>query len=49
MDQADFLRSAIYFYREEGAREEVVRLLQAYLKQVPDDSEMALMLEGYTD
>ncbi|MFC6274774.1 tetratricopeptide repeat protein [Levilactobacillus tangyuanensis] len=49
MDQADFLQSAIYFYREEGATDQVVKLLQAYLQVVPDDTEMALMLEGYQE
>ncbi|KRM77175.1 tetratricopeptide repeat protein [Secundilactobacillus collinoides] len=45
MDQADFLKPAVYFFREAGQREETIKLLQAYLKVVPDDSEMALMLE----
>ncbi|MFD1455722.1 tetratricopeptide repeat protein [Levilactobacillus lanxiensis] len=49
MDQADFLKPAIYFYREEGATEQVIKLLHAYLQVVPDDAEMALMLEGYED
>jgi len=49
MDQADFLKPAIYFYREEGASDQVVKLLHAYLQVVPDDAEMALMLEGYED
>lgn len=49
MDQPDFLKPAIYFYREEGASEQVVKLLTAYLKVVPDDADMALMLEGYQD
>lgn len=49
MDQADFLKPAIYFYREEGATDQVVKLLTAYLKVVPDDEEMALMLEGYQE
>jgi len=49
MDQADFLKPAIYFYREEGATDQVIKLLHAYLQVVPDDAEMALMLEGYED
>ncbi|WP_304053939.1 tetratricopeptide repeat protein [Levilactobacillus namurensis] len=49
MDQADFLKPAIYFYREEGAQKQVVDLLKAYLKVVPDDQEMALMLDSYQD
>ncbi|HIW71861.1 MAG TPA: tetratricopeptide repeat protein [Candidatus Levilactobacillus faecigallinarum] len=49
MDQADFLKPAIYFYREEGASDMVQKLLVAYLKVVPDDQEMALLLEGYQD
>lgn len=49
MDQADFLKPAIYFYREEGASDQVIKLLHAYLQVVPDDDEMALMLEGYED
>ncbi len=49
MDQADFLKPAVYFFREAGQREETVKLLQAYLKVVPDDSEMALMLEELQD
>lgn len=49
MDQADFLRPAIYFYREEGASDQVVKLLHAYLQIVPDDADMALMLEGYEE
>ncbi|MDT7014494.1 tetratricopeptide repeat protein [Levilactobacillus namurensis] len=49
MDQADFLKPAIYFYREEGAQKQAVDLLKAYLKVVPDDQEMALMLDSYQD
>lgn len=47
MDQADFLKPAIYFYREEGANDQVVKLLHAYLAVVPDDEEMALLLADY--
>ncbi|MGY5338688.1 tetratricopeptide repeat protein [Levilactobacillus spicheri] len=47
MDQPDFLKPAIYFYREEGARDQVLKLLKAYVQLVPDDEEMALMLESY--
>lgn len=47
MDQPDFLKPAIYFYREEGARDQVLKLLTAYVQLVPDDEEMALMLESY--
>lgn len=47
MDQPDFLKPAIYFYREEGAQDQVLKLLTAYVQLVPDDEEMALMLESY--
>lgn len=47
MDQPDFLKPAIYFYREEGAREQAKKLLQAYVKLVPDDAEMALLWDQY--
>lgn len=46
MDQADFLKPAVYFFREMGNRETAMKLLRAYVKVVPDDAEMALMLEN---
>jgi tetratricopeptide (TPR) repeat protein len=46
MDQADFLKPAVYFFREMGDRETAMKLLRAYVKVVPDDAEMALMLEN---
>ncbi|QMU07604.1 tetratricopeptide repeat protein [Levilactobacillus suantsaii] len=49
MDQPDFLKPAVYFYREEGARDQAVKLLTAYVKLVPDDADMALLLDSYHD
>lgn len=46
MDQTAFLKPAIYFFREMGQRDEMLTLLRAYVKLVPDDAEMALMLEA---
>lgn len=46
MAQADFLKPAVYFFREMGDRETALKLLRAYVKVVPDDAEMALMLEN---
>ncbi|WP_443093767.1 tetratricopeptide repeat protein [Levilactobacillus acidifarinae] len=47
MDQPDFLKPAIYFYREEGAQEQVKSLLRAYVNLVPDDTEMAALWDSY--
>ena len=49
MDQPDFLKPAIYFYREEGASDQVKTLLQAYVKLVPDDVEMAALWDSYRE
>ncbi|MDT6980556.1 tetratricopeptide repeat protein [Levilactobacillus zymae] len=49
MDQPDFLKPAIYFYREEGANEQARKLLQAYVQLVPDDAEMAALWDRYQD
>lgn len=46
MDQPDFLKPAIYFYREMGDKDMMVKLLKAYLTVVPDDGELQLMLEN---
>ncbi|GAX05881.1 hypothetical protein IWT25_01206 [Secundilactobacillus pentosiphilus] len=45
MDQADFLKPAVYFFREMGERDQMMKVLKAYVKVVPDDAEMADMLE----
>ncbi|MTV81198.1 tetratricopeptide repeat protein [Secundilactobacillus folii] len=44
MDQPDFLKPAIYFFREMGEHDQMMSLLKAYVKVVPDDVEMADML-----
>lgn len=46
MDQADFLKPAVYFFREMGERDQMLKLLHAYVKVVPDDAEMAEILEN---
>jgi len=46
MDQADFLKPAVYFFREMGEHEPMMKVLKAYVKVVPDDMEMAEMLEN---
>ncbi|MFC6253408.1 tetratricopeptide repeat protein [Secundilactobacillus hailunensis] len=46
MDQADFLKPAVYFFREMGEHELMMKVLNAYVKVVPDDMEMAEMLEN---
>ncbi len=45
----DFLKPAIYFFREAGMREQAVAALRNYLAIVPDDGEMVAMLEDFED
>lgn len=47
MDQPDFLKEATYYYREMGILDSMLSVLKKYVELVPDDSEMALMLEDY--
>ncbi|CUS26259.1 hypothetical protein FC70_GL001628 [Paucilactobacillus oligofermentans DSM 15707 = LMG 22743] len=47
MDQPDFLKEATYYYREMGIFDAMLSVLKKYVELVPDDSEMALMLEDY--
>ncbi|PWG00805.1 tetratricopeptide repeat protein [Levilactobacillus bambusae] len=47
MDQPDFLKPAIYFYREMGQTDVVRELLSRYVQLVPDDEEMQYMWEAY--
>lgn len=47
MDQPDFLKEATYYYREMGIFDTMLTVLKKYVELVPDDSEMALMLEDY--
>lgn len=44
-DQPEFLKQTVYFYREMGNRSLMRQQLQQYVQLVPDDSEMALLLE----
>ena len=46
-DQPDFLRQATYYYREMGQFDQMLETLRKYVALVPDDAEMALMLEDY--
>ena len=46
---ADFLKPAIYFFREAGLIDETVAALRNYLTIQPDDGEMVAMLEDYED
>lgn len=46
-NNAEFLRSAFYFFRQIGLTEWAVKCLRAYLKLVPDDDELSLILEDY--
>lgn len=46
-NNADFLHAAVYFFRQVGAQEWVLKSLHAYLKLVPDDSEFNDMLNEY--
>lgn len=45
----DFLKPAIYFFREAGMFTETVAALRNYLAIEPDDGEMVAMLEDYED
>ncbi|CAM3058314.1 tetratricopeptide repeat protein [Lactiplantibacillus plajomi] len=45
----DFLKPAIYFFREAGMAEQAVAALRNYLEIVPEDGEMVAMLEDYED
>lgn len=45
----DFLKPAIYFFREAGMAEQAVAALRNYLAIVPEDGEMVAMLEDYED
>lgn len=45
----DFLKPAIYFFREAGMLTETVAALRNYLAIEPDDGEMVAMLEDYED
>lgn len=44
-DQPEFVKQTVYFYREMGQRETMLEQLKKYVQLVPDDSEMALLLE----
>lgn len=46
---ADFLKPAIYFFREAGMVAEAVAALRNYLAIEPDDETMVAMLEDYED
>lgn len=48
-DQPEFVKQTVYFYREMGQRETVLEQLKKYVQLVPDDSEMALLLEETED
>ncbi|RRK10983.1 hypothetical protein D1831_04695 [Lactiplantibacillus garii] len=45
----DFLKPAIYFFREAGMVTETVAALRNYVALVPDDGEMVAMLEDFED
>lgn len=45
----DFLKPAIYFFREAGMADSAVAALRNYLTIEPDDGEMVAMLEDYED
>ncbi|BAP85678.1 hypothetical protein LOOC260_111390 [Paucilactobacillus hokkaidonensis JCM 18461] len=47
MDQPTFLKQTVYFYRENGDINQMLDQLKQYVTLVPDDDEMALMLEDY--
>ncbi|ANK62867.1 tetratricopeptide repeat protein [Loigolactobacillus backii] len=46
-NEPNFLRQIINFFREEGLRDETLAALQRYVKLVPTDDDMALLLEEY--
>lgn len=46
---ADFLKPAIYFFREAGMAEQTVAALRNYLVIQPDDGEMVALLEDFED
>ncbi|AVK99911.1 tetratricopeptide repeat protein [Pediococcus inopinatus] len=48
-NNSDFLHAAIYFFRQIGLEDWTVKSLRAYLKLVPDDQELSLMLEDYEE
>ena len=48
-DQPEFVKQTVYFYREMGQRETMLEQLKKYVQLVPDDSEMALLLEETED
>ena len=47
MDQKDFLKPAVYFFRKVGQMEMAFTLLKKYLELVPEDDEMNLLLEDF--
>lgn len=48
-DKPEFVKQTVYFYREMGQRETMLEQLKKYVQLVPDDSEMALLLEETED
>lgn len=46
-DQPTFLKQTVYFYRENGEINQMLGQLKHYVALVPDDTEMALLLEDY--
>ncbi|GAK47413.1 TPR repeat-containing protein [Secundilactobacillus oryzae JCM 18671] len=47
MDQPDFLKPAVYFFRKVGQLELAERLLARYLELVPEDDEMVLLQDDF--